>query len=454
MTQDILIKNGRVIDPATNLDEVLDILVSNGKIADISPGIEAHKDMAVIDAPGCIVTPGLVDCHVHLRESGTETGAKAKAEERKEAQGGGKARETIRSGTRAAAKGGFTTVICEPNTSPPIDSCERVEGLQRRVADSGLVNVYIKAAMTLGMRGEEVTDIKRLSGHSTVKALSEDGNPVVDERLMDEICRLAAENGLLLSCHSEDSAFSLSQSKASKPSASKPKKDGRLGFSPGQEFHNEANFIARDMALAEARNAPIHLSHVSLRESLELIRRAKKSGRAAVTCEATPHHLLLDSDFRCPDGSPAIVNPPLRDKDDGEALRAALKEGLIDAIASDHAPHGEEDKKAGAPGFIGLETTLGLVLTRLVQPGIISLMDAVRMMSAAPSAIFRLGSGSLRKGAPADVSIIDTGREWTVDVGDLESLSKNSPFEGWRLRGRAVATIVGGRIVMRDGELL
>jgi dihydroorotase len=400
---------------------------------------------------------------VHLRESGTETRAKAgakaeakaEAEERQgareggRAKEGGKAKETIGSGTRAAAKGGFTTVICEPNTSPPIDSCERVEGLQRRIADSGLVNVYIKAAMTLGMRGEEVTDIKRLSGHSLVKALSEDGNPVVDERLMDEICRLAAENGLLLSCHSEDSAFSLSKSRTSKS-----KMGGGLGFSPGQEFHNEANFIARDMALAEARNAPIHISHVSLRESLELIRRAKTRGHTPVTCEATPHHLLLDSDFKCPDGSPAIVNPPLRDKDDVEALRAALKEGLIDAIASDHAPHGEEDKKAGAPGFIGLETTLGLVLTRLVQPGIISLTVAVRMMSTAPSAIFRLGSGSLRKGAAADVSIIDTGREWTVDVGDLESLSKNSPFEGWRLRGRAVATIVGGRIVMKDGELL
>ncbi|MCP4364449.1 MAG: amidohydrolase family protein, partial [Planctomycetes bacterium] len=180
MTQDILIKNGHVIDPATNLDEVLDVLVSNGKIADISPGIEAHKDMEVIDAPGCIVTPGLVDCHVHLRESGSET--KAEAEERREAREGGKAKETIRSGTRAAAKGGFTAVICEPNTSPPIDSCERVEGLQRRIADSGLVNVYAKAAMTLGMRGEEVTDIKRLSGHSLVKALSEDGNPVVNER--------------------------------------------------------------------------------------------------------------------------------------------------------------------------------------------------------------------------------------------------------------------------------
>ncbi|MHC4276666.1 MAG: dihydroorotase [Planctomycetota bacterium] len=442
MTQDILIKNGRVIDPATNLDEVLDVLVSNGRITDISPGIEAHKDMEVIDAPGCIVTPGLIDCHVHLRESGAET--EAEAEERSDARGGGRAKETVRSGTRAAAKGGFTTVICEPNTSPPIDSCERVEGLQRRIADSGLINVYAKAAMTLDMRGEEVTDIKRLSGHPTVKALSEDGNPVVDELLMDEICRLAAENGLLLSCHSEDSSFSLYKSK----------EGAKLGFSPGQDFHNEANFIARDMALAEARNAPIHISHVSLRESLELIRRAKTRGHTPVTCEATPHHLLLDSDFRCPDGSHAIVNPPLRDKDDGEALRAALKEGLIDAIASDHAPHREEDKKAGAPGFIGLETTLGLVLTRLVQPGIISLMDAIRMMSTAPSAIFRLGSGSLRKGAPADVCIIDTGREWTVDVGDLESLSKNSPFEGWRLRGRAVAIIVGGRIVMKDGELL
>lgn len=434
MTQNILIKNGRVIDPFANLDEQVDILIEDGEITGVGADIKPRGDTEVLDARGCIVTPGLVDCHVHLRESGRE------GEDFLET---GKSRETVASGTRAAAKGGYTTVICEPNTTPPIDSPERVDELQERITSTGLVKTYVKASMTRGMRGEELVDVARLSGHPLVKALSEDGNPIIEKELMDEVCRSAAENNLALSCHSEDSGFTLS------------KRSRRVGFRPGEDFQNEPNFIARDILLAEAHHAQIHISHVSMRDSLDVIRRAKTHGRTRITCEATPHHLLLEDGFRDPLGLRAVVNPPLRPKEDRMALLEALKEGIIDAIASDHAPHREEDKKAGAPGLIGLETTLGLVLTGLVRPGIISLMHAVRMMSTAPSAIFHLNGGSLEKGvAGADVSIIDPGAEWTVDTGKFESLSRNCPFEGWKLHGRSVAVIVGGRIVMRDGELV
>ncbi|MFQ5862842.1 MAG: dihydroorotase [Candidatus Brocadiales bacterium] len=434
MTSKVLIKNGRVIDPSTSLDEQLDVLVADGNIAEVRADIKPQGEVEIVDAPGCIVTPGLIDCHVHLRESGRE-GAKYTGEI-------GQAKETIGSGSRAAAKGGFTTILCEPNTTPPIDSCMRVDELQKRITHTSLVETYLKASMTLDMQGERITDIKKLSGHPLVKALSEDGNPIVEDKLMGEVCRLAAENNLPLSCHCEDSSFSLT------------KRSKKLGFRPREDFHNEPNFITRDILLAEANHAQIHISHVSMKESLEIIRRAKTRSRALVTCEVTPHHLLLEDSFRDPSGSRVIVNPPLRSKEDREALLEALKEGIIDLIASDHAPHGEEDKKAGAPGLIGLETTLGLVLTRLVRPGIISLTRAIRMMSTSPATTFRLEGGSFKKGARADITIIDPGREWTVDTGKFESLSRNCPFEGWRLQGQAVAATVGGRIVMRDGELI
>ncbi len=424
MSSKILIKNGRVIDPSANLDEQLDVLVVGGNIAEVWADIKPQGDMEVIEVPGCIVTPGLIDCHVHFRDFEESY------------------KETIGSGTRAAARGGFTATICEPNTTPPIDSCERVDELQKRISENSLVGTYVKASMTLDMKGEDVTDIEKLSRHPLVKALSEDGNPIVEEKLVGEVCRLAARNNLPLSCHCEDSNFSLT------------KRSRKAGFRPREDFHNEPNFITRDIPLAEANRAQIHISHVSMRESLDILRRAKMRGRVPVTCEVTPHHLILEEDSVDPSGSRIMVNPPLRTKADKEALLEALKEGIIDVIASDHAPHREEDKRAGAPGIIGLETTLGLVLTRLVRPGVISLKHAIRMMSTSPAATFRLKGGSLRKGARADITIIDPGREWTVDTEKFESLSRNCPFEGWRLQGQAVATMVGGQIVMRDGELV
>ena len=422
-TKSLLIKNGHVLDPATGLDSVTDILVKEGRISLIAPDIPPEEEEIIIDARGKYVVPGLIDCHVHLRDF-------------EECQ-----RETIASGTRGAAMGGYTTVVCEANTKPPQDSYERLEALREKVEREALCMVYAKAAITRGRKGDILTDFKALKGHPMVVSLSEDGNPIVEEELMKEACRQATRYQLPLSLHCEDSSFSLS------------KKPFKLGFQPQKPFHNEPCFIARDLRLAQETGARVHISHVSLAESVQIIESAKKSSKGKITCEVTPHHLFLEEGQKDSYGLPLTVNPPLRKKTDCTALQKAIKDGIIDAIASDHAPHREEDKRAGAPGLIGLETTLGVVVTRLVHPGIISLKEAVRLMSTNPARIFNLKGGSLAVGSSADITIIDTEREWTVDSSKFQSLGRNCPFEGWKLRGKAVLTMVGGRVVMREGVI-
>jgi dihydroorotase len=423
--RNMLLKGGHVIDPLKDMDTVSDVLILDGKISKVSKDIvHENEDIEVIDVSGMIVVPGLIDCHVHLREPGYE------------------AKETIETGSRAAARGGFTTIMCEPNTNPPIDEITKVENLMKRVKEKGLVNIYIKACITKGSKGEVLTDMERLGSHSSVVAFSDDGNPVLKKDLMEEALRVAAQKHKPLSPHCEDSA-SLSVKDISK---------AELGFSPGDIFENEANYILRDIGSARSTGCTgyhIHFSHVSLKESIEHIRKWK--GQANITCETTPHHLLLDRDYVDNNGERPNVNPPLRSRDDVQSIRKGLSEGVIDVIASDHAPHAFDDKKAGAPGVIGLETTLGLVITELVNPGIISLKDAILKMSTNPAKIFRLSGGSLLPGTPADVTIIDMNKEWIVDVNNFESKSRNSPFHGWKLKGQAVMTIVAGRIVMRDG---
>ncbi len=441
----LILKNGHVIDPATGLDSVTDILVKDGRITLIAPGISPEEDEEVIDVGGKYVVPGLIDCHVHLRDF----------EESK--------KETIASGTRAAVMGGFTTVICEANTKPPLDSYERLEALREKVEREALCRVYAKAAITRGRQGEALTDFKSLKGHPLVVALSEDGNPILEEELMREACRQAALHQLPLSLHCEDSDCSLSK---------RPKK---LGFNPREPFHNEPCFIDRDLRLAQETGASVHISHVSLTESIQIIKAAvngmrrvecgvlgteskfripdSESRNRKITCEVTPHHLFLDEGSKGPDGLPLTVNPPLRKKGDCTALQEAIRDGIISLIASDHAPHREEDKKAGAQGLIGLETTLGVILARLVHTGIISLKEAVRLMSTNPANIFGLNGGSLTVGGPADITVIDMEREWVVESKKFQSLARNCPFEGWRLRGQAVLTMVGGEVVMRDGVI-
>lgn len=418
----LLIKNGHVIDPSTGLDAECDILVENGKIARIQRRIAPASDYEVIDASGKIVAPGLIDCHVHFREPGYEY------------------KETIETGSRAAAKGGFTTVICEPNTNPPIDTVEMVKELMFRVQRKSVVNLYTKACITEGSKSEKLTDIKALSSHDRMVALSDDGNPVCTQELMQHAFELATECNIPISSHCEDSAFSLEKRLAGQ----------YQGFSPAPPYTNETNFIIRDIDCAEKVHGRIHISHVSMASSFDTIRAAKDRGKARISCEITPHHILLDENFIDSADRKPKTTPPMRSKGDLEAARKALVDGTIDVIATDHAPHANEEVLAGIGGLIGLETALGLVLTKLVHTGIMSIRDTIMRMSTNPAKIFNLNAGSLNIGMPADITIIDLDKEWTVDVAEFESKSRNCPFDGWQLKGKTVATIVGGKVVMTE----
>ena len=421
----MLLKGGRVIDPVNDVDSVSDVLIIDGKIKALSKNIKKEfEDIEVVDVSGKVVTPGLIDCHVHLREPGYEH------------------KETVGTGSSAAAKGGFTTIMCEPNTNPPIDEIAVVDNLMRRVREKGLVNIYTKACITKGSKGQILTDMEKLSSHSSVVAFSDDGNPVLKKDLMEHAINIAAANNKPLSPHCEDSGSSSIENITNE----------ELGFSPVKVFENEANYILRDINCAKSTGGHVHFSHVSLKESIEHIRKFKEE--ANITCETTPHHLLLDRDYRDINGEAPAVNPPLRSQDDVQSIREGLCEGVIDVIACDHAPHTLDDKKAGAPGVIGMETTLGLVITKLVRPGIISLKDAILKMSTNPAKIFKVSGGSLLPGMPADVTIIDMDKEWIVDVNKFESKSRNCPFHGWKLKGQVVMTIVSGKIVMSDGKII
>ncbi|MGR3318788.1 MAG: dihydroorotase [Candidatus Anammoxibacter sp.] len=428
----LLIKNGRVIDPVSNTDRQLDILVEDNKIADLfdptqqetfTETLPSNNDnICIIDARNKVVVPGLIDCHVHLREPGFEN------------------KETILAGTKAAAKGGFTSVICEPNTVPPIDAPEMVERLMRIARENSIVNFYTKACMTKGSIGIEVTDIESLSSKKQVIALSDDGNPVINDHVVDEIFRKAKNAGIVVTPHCEDSPHALDQKKRNETFSNPP-------------YTNEANYIARDIASAEKTGAQLHISHVSLKESVNIIKKAKDRNLAKITCEVTPHHLILDNNFVDINGNKPEMNPPLRSNDDVMAMRERLSDGTIDVIASDHAPHTLQDKENGALGVIGLETTLGLIITEIVRKGVLSLNDVIKKMSCNPASIFGIKAGSLAVGMPADVTIIDMDAEWVVDSEIFESKSKNCPFCGWQLYGKTYATIVNGNLVMKDEEI-
>lgn len=415
----LLIKNGRVIDPASGFDAGCDILVKDGRIVKIQRRIAPTNDCEVIDASSKIVAPGLIDCHVHFREPGYEY------------------KETIETGSRAAAKGGFTTVICEPNTNPPIDNIEMVKEVALRARRKSIVNLYTKACITVGSKSEKLTDIKALASHDRMVALSDDGNPVCTQELMLRAFELAAQCNIPISPHCEDSAFSLEKRMSNQ----------YQGFSPSPPYTNETNFIIRDIGSAEKVHGRIHISHVSMAKSFDVIRAAKDRGKAQVSCDITPHHILLDENFVDSANRKPKTNPPIRSKEDLEAAKKALADGTVDVIATDHAPHTNEEVLAGTGGLIGLETALGLVLTKLVHTGVISIKDAIMKMSTNPSKIFGLKAGSLAVGMPADITIIDMDKAWTVDVNEFESKSRNCPFDGWSLKGKAAVTIVGGKVV-------
>ncbi len=419
----ILIKNARIIDPTAGLDGKRDLLAADGVVSRVAEEIKPEEASAaadgplrVVDAEGLWLLPGLVDVHVHFREPGFTR------------------KETIATGSGAAAGGGFSSVVCEPNTDPPLATVEAVREVVRKAEETAEVRVYFKAAMTSQRAGRQPNDVAELAEEEGVVALSDDGDPIVNPEVVEQVSRRAAEAGILLSPHCEDSSRSLAEVAGGR----------NPGFRPAEPYTNEPNYVARDAHIAADCGCRIHFPHLSMRRSLEVI--GEYRSRVEVTCEVTPHHLLLcREDYT--GGDLPEVNPPLRSAADRDALQRAFVDGEIEVLASDHAPHTPEDKAEGAMGLIGLETTLGLVLTHLVGRDLLSPAEMVRRISARPAQIFGLPGGTLQADHPADMTLVDPQMEWTVRPEDFRSRSRNTPYAGWELRGRAVATYVAGEEV-------
>ncbi len=426
----LLIKGGRIVDPSTGTDRIADLFIKDGKVETISqPGERVEsKAQVVISAQEKIVVPGLVDIHTHLREPGRED------------------EETILSGSQAAVAGGFTAVACMANTNPPIDSQEGVKFVLER-ANLAKCHIYPIAAVTKGQRGEELTEVADLARAGAV-ALSDDGNPVSSPQLMRRALEYSRVFDISIISHCEDRDLSsggvINESYSST----------LLGLG-GIPSISEEVMVARDIHLAQFTGGRLHIAHLSTAGSVALIRKAKEKG-IKVTAEVTPHHLILcDEQIRSGFDPNLKMNPPLRGREDIEVLREGLADGTIDCIVTDHAPHSAEEKDVefdAAPfGIIGLETSLGLILTEIYQKGILDLKAIISLMSTNPAKILSLPGGELKPGSPADVTIIDLEKKWEVEPSQFESKSRNTPFGGWSLKGKAVTTIVGGEIVYQGG---
>ena len=428
-----LLKGGRVVDPSLDLDDVRDVLVEDGRIAEVSTSIDAGgtSGTEVIAAKGLVVCPGLVDMHVHLREPGRED------------------EETIESGTRAAVAGGFTAVASMPNTEPPIEGDEGVKFVLAKAREAGLARVYPVAAVTRGLKGELLAEIGS-AVRAGARGVSDDGKAVANSALMRRALEYSRMLDVPVISHCEDPGLS------GKGMMNEGPVSTFLGLK-GIPNESEEVAVARDIALARLASGRLHIAHVSTARGLELVLEAKRLG-LKVTCEVTPHHFTLTDEAVRDYGTNNKTNPPLRSERDMCALRHALRTGAVDAIASDHAPHSAEEKDQEfdvAPfGIVGLETSLGLALTELYHKRIISLLELVRLMSGGPAAILGIKSGSLKPGAPADITLFDPERQWTVDPSKFHSKSRNTPFSGWQLKGKAVSVIIEGRVLMRDGEIL
>jgi dihydroorotase len=420
----ILLRGGRVIDPASGIDAVTDVLLDEGIVKGVGQDLGTPDDADVRDVSGLIVCPGLIDLHVHLREPG------------------GEHKETIRTGARAAAAGGFTTVCAMPNTDPPVDDPAAVGFVRAEGLRSGGARVYPTGAVSVAQQGERLTQIGEMVDAGAV-AITDDGRPVMDAGLMRLALSYARTLGIPVASHCED--ISLSRG-GSMNEGLMSTKLGIIGIPNAAEDV----MIARDIILAELTGGRLHVQHVSTRRGVELIRMAKARG-IHVTAEGTPHHFTLTDDAVEGYRTEAKVNPPLRSAADRDAVIAGVADGTLDVIATDHAPHHYDEKEQAfddAPfGPIGLETALGLVVTELVEKGVLSLPQLVDRMSCAPAKAFALQGGTLRRGAPADVTVFDPTLEWQVDPTAFVSKSRNTPFGGRKLRGRAVLTIVNGRVV-------
>lgn len=413
-----------MIDPSRDFDQTADVLIQDGRIAAVGVGLGAPDEADVRDVRGGVVAPGLVDVHVHLREPGNEDV------------------ETIASGTRAAAAGGFTAVCAMPNTDPVTDNQAAVGFIVRQSALAGLTRVYPIGAISVGQKGERLSEFGEMVGAGAV-AVSDDGKPVVSSHLMRTALEYARTFDIPVADHCEEPTL------ASGGVMHEGLVAARLGLK-GIPAAAEEIMVERDILLAQLTGARVHLCHVSTRGSVDLIRRAKEQG-IRVTAEVTPHHLTL-TDGACEGyDTHAKMNPPLREAADVTALRAALKEGVIDCVASDHAPHAYDAKEAAfddAPfGIIGLETAFAVAYTELVESGLFTLPELIARMSTAPAKLLGLPGGTLSPAAPADVVVLDVTARWKVDPTLFFSKSRNTPFAGRALTGRAALTLVGGRVV-------
>lgn len=422
MNRPLVLKGGRVVDPSQNLDGPADVLVVGERVEAVEAGLAAPDGADVLDVSGLVVAPGLIDLHVHLREPG------------------GEQKETIHTGSHAALAGGFTTVWAMPNTDPPIDDPAAVGYVRLAARAARGTRVMPIGAASIGQKGEQMAEVGEMVKAGAV-AVSDDGAPVWDTGMMRRLLEYTQTFGIPVLQHAEDRALAGGVMNEGKVSTA-------LGLR-GLPNAAEACVVARDVQLAELTGGHLHVCHVSARQSVEQLRLAKEKG-LPVTSEVTPHHLILTEEMCRGYNTEAKVNPPLRTAEDVEAVVQALVDGAIDVIATDHAPHTYEEKEQEfdyAPfGINGLETALGLCMLALVKPGHLTLSGLIDRMSCAPARIMRLDGGTLRRGAIADIVVLDPDERWTVDPADFRSRSRNTPLAGWELVGRVHRTLVGGEL--------
>jgi len=423
----LLLKNGRILDPANGVGVTGNILIEGGQIAAVGE-LDAMDAVRSIDVSGKYVVPGLIDVHVHLRDPGFPN------------------KETVESGCQAAAAGGFTTVVCLPNTAPPIDSPDVIADIKAK-ASSADAKVYVVACGTNGMAGETISDTDALLSAGAI-AFSDDGLPIESADIMRELLKRSQHHGFVVCPHVED--FTHTQDGVMHEGAV----SRALGYK-GMGSEGEAAMIERDINLVREVGGKLHILHISVRRGIELVRQAKAEG-LAVTCEACPHHFILTDEDVPILSTSGKMSPPLRTRDDQEAVIEGLVDGTIDTIATDHAPHTIEEKLRAFPeapnGILGLETALGSVITSLVHPGILTLEDVVAKMTVNPASVYGLSEGTLNVGSDADITVIDADATWQVNANAFKSKSRNTPFHGWTFTGLADLTILGGRITYQHNS--
>ena len=430
MNESLLIRGGRLVDPGRGVDEPMDLLIEGAKVARLGKNLKANG-AAVLEAKGKVVCPGFVDLHVHLRTPGQEH------------------KETIRSGSQAAVRGGFTTLCAMANTDPVVDSPAVVEYVKGEAAKVGLVNIRQMGAVTMGLKGETLTEMGQLQA-AGVAGFSDDGMPVANAGVMRRALEYSRMTELPIISHCEDKALS------GHGVAHEGKTAMRLGLA-GIPSEAETVMIARDILLAEGTGGRLHVAHVSTSTGVELIRAAKKRG-VRVTAEVTPHHLALTEEALTTYDARFKMNPPLRDQRDLEALREGLRDGTIDAVATDHAPHSLAEKEvdlAQAPfGVVGLETALAVLMAELVHRGAVTLPQLIAALTSQPAQAMGIDRGTLAQGSTADVAILDPEKDWVVEAGSFASKGMNSPFLGWRVKGRVTDVLVAGKPVYRNEQLV